>query len=39
MMGTSEVIFWVGGAILGKEIVAKYKRYINPVNWICCKKH
>lgn len=38
MMGTSEVIFWVGGAILGKEIVAKYKKYINPVNWICCKK-
>lgn len=25
--------FWVGGFILGKEYVAKYKQHLNPVNW------
>lgn len=30
-----EVTFWVGGALLGKEVVARYKQYLNPCNWFC----
>ncbi|MBI3173639.1 MAG: SDR family NAD(P)-dependent oxidoreductase [Chloroflexi bacterium] len=30
-----EVTFWVGGAMLGKEVVARYKQYLNPCNWFC----
>lgn len=30
-----EVTFWVGGAMLGREVVARYKRYLNPCNWFC----
>ena len=28
-----EISFWVGGFILGKDIVAKYKKYFNPLRW------
>jgi hypothetical protein len=28
-----EITFWIGGFILGKEVVARYKRYFNPLNW------
>jgi hypothetical protein len=28
-----EATFWVGGALFGKEIVARFKRYLNPCNW------
>jgi NAD(P)-dependent dehydrogenase (short-subunit alcohol dehydrogenase family) len=34
LIGSGEASFWVGGALLGKEIVARYKRYLNPCNWI-----
>lgn len=37
MMGASEIVFWIGGFILGKDIVAKYRKAFNPRNWICCK--
>ncbi|SFR01059.1 transporter suffix domain-containing protein [Desulfoscipio geothermicus] len=30
---TGEVSFWVGGLILGKEVVVRLKKYINPVRW------
>ena len=30
-----EAAFWVGGALLGKEIVTRYKQYLNPCNWFC----
>jgi NADP-dependent 3-hydroxy acid dehydrogenase YdfG len=30
-----EATFWVGGALLGKEIVTRYKQYLNPCNWFC----
>jgi hypothetical protein len=33
-----EITFLIGGFILGKEVVARYKRYINPMNWIKNKK-
>jgi hypothetical protein len=28
-----EVSFWVGGLLLGKELINKYKAYLNPKNW------
>ncbi|NVO20359.1 MAG: transporter suffix domain-containing protein [Bacteroidetes bacterium] len=28
-----EVTFWTGGFLLGKEILSKYKSYLNPANW------
>jgi hypothetical protein len=29
-----EILFWVGGIFVGKEIIMKYKKYLNPLNWI-----
>ncbi|MBI9069121.1 MAG: transporter suffix domain-containing protein [Salinivirgaceae bacterium] len=28
-----EILFWVGGLLVGKELFAKYKSYLNPKNW------
>ncbi|MDO9067903.1 MAG: transporter suffix domain-containing protein [Deltaproteobacteria bacterium] len=28
-----EIIFWIGGLLVGKEILVKYKQYFNPINW------
>ena len=28
-----EISFWVGGIILGKEVIARYKKYMNPFSW------
>lgn len=28
-----EISFWAGGLILGREIVARYKKYLNPLGW------
>ncbi len=28
-----EVAWWAGVAILGKQVITKYKRYLNPRNW------
>jgi hypothetical protein len=28
-----EITFWVGGFLLGKELLNKYKSYLNPKNW------
>jgi hypothetical protein len=28
-----EVTFWIGGFLLGKELLIKYKSYLNPRNW------
>lgn len=28
-----EITFWVGGALLGKEMVKRYRRYLNPCAW------
>ncbi|MFB6317527.1 transporter suffix domain-containing protein [Saccharicrinis sp. FJH54] len=30
---TMEVLFYVGGFLLGKELFKKYKDKLNPVNW------
>jgi phosphate/sulfate permease len=29
----AEVIFWVGALLVGKEVAAKIKGYLNPKNW------
>lgn len=29
----SEVTFWTGGILLGKEVAKKYRSYLNPKNW------
>jgi hypothetical protein len=29
----AEVLFYIGGFLLGKEIFNKYKAYFNPKNW------
>ncbi|GGK04430.1 hypothetical protein GCM10007063_28440 [Lentibacillus kapialis] len=28
-----EILFWIGALLVGKEVVSKYKRYLNPRNW------
>jgi hypothetical protein len=28
-----EILFWSGGLLLGKELLDKYKSYLNPKNW------
>lgn len=28
-----EITWWVGVAIIGKELVMKYKKYLNPRTW------
>ena len=32
-----QVMTWVGGFLLGKELLKKYRAYLNPRNWF--KKH
>jgi hypothetical protein len=29
----AEITFWTGGLLVGKEILSKYKVYLNPKNW------
>jgi len=33
-----EITWWVGVAIIGKQVITKYKKYLNPYNWFSCKK-
>jgi len=28
-----EVVFWIGGLLVGKELFTKYKNQLNPKNW------
>ncbi|WP_316571519.1 transporter suffix domain-containing protein [Neobacillus sp. YIM B06451] len=28
-----EATFWIGGIILGKEAVTRYRKSLNPMNW------
>ncbi|WNR43087.1 transporter suffix domain-containing protein [Paenibacillus roseipurpureus] len=34
----SEITFWTGGLLLGKEVAKKYRSYLNPRNWTSAKK-
>ena len=36
MMALSEVVFWIGGMLLGKEIIKKIRQCLNPLKWLCC---
>ncbi len=38
MLGTSEVIWWIGLSIVGKEVAQKYRSYLNPRNWCTPKE-
>jgi len=29
-----EITFWIGGILVGKELIFKYRRFFNPLNWI-----
>lgn len=31
---TGEATFWIGGLIVGKEVVTRYKQYLNPRRWL-----
>jgi len=33
MVILSEITFWTGGLLVGKEVIARYKKYFNPLNW------
>jgi hypothetical protein len=28
-----KIVFWSGGLLVGKELFARYKKQLNPVNW------
>jgi hypothetical protein len=30
---SGEVTFWIGAALVGKELATKYRQYLNPRNW------
>jgi hypothetical protein len=32
-----EVVFWLGGLLVGKELFTKYKKQLNPKNWFKTK--
>lgn len=29
----AEVMFWMGAVLVGREVAAKFKSYLNPKNW------
>ncbi|MFW6257258.1 MAG: transporter suffix domain-containing protein [Prolixibacteraceae bacterium] len=29
-----EIVFWLGGILVGKELFIKYKKQLNPANWV-----
>ena len=29
----AEVCFWLGAVVLGREVVRRYRRFFNPLNW------
>ena len=33
-----EITWWVGAAIIGKQVITKYKKYLNPCYWFSRKK-
>lgn len=33
LLVTGEVLFWSGGLLVGKELLVKYKSFLNPKNW------
>lgn len=35
---SGEIAWWAGVAILGKQVIEKYKKYFNPRNWFINRK-
>ena len=35
LVASGEAAFWIGGALLGKELVMRFRSYLNPCRWIC----
>lgn len=33
LVGLGEVTFWVGGVLLGREVIDRFKHFLNPCNW------
>ena len=33
-----EITWWVGVALLGKQLITKYRKHLYPCNWFPCKK-
>ena len=38
MLITGNVLWWIGVPLVGKEVVAKYKKYLNPRTWTFLQK-
>jgi len=34
-----EIVFWLGGLLVGKELFTKYKKQLNPINWFRRKEN
>ena len=35
LVGVGEATFWIGGLFVGKELITRYRRYLNPCHWVC----
>lgn len=35
LIAVGEVTFWAGAALLGRELVARLRHYLNPCTWLC----
>jgi NAD(P)-dependent dehydrogenase (short-subunit alcohol dehydrogenase family) len=35
LLGMGEASFWIGGVLMGKELVMRFRSYLNPCRWIC----
>ncbi len=33
LIGSSEVAFWIGGLLIGKEVITRLRRYLDPRTW------
>ena len=38
LIAGGQVLTWIGVALLGKELVQRYRQYLNPKNWFRKKK-
>lgn len=36
LVALGEATFWVGGALVGKEVVTRHRQYPDPRRWLCC---
>jgi hypothetical protein len=36
LIASGEATWWIGVAIVGKQAVTKYRKYLNPCIWFSC---